>query len=1361
MIEAELEEERKRASMLHSDPLPVDDRGDSLAFRLARLPEVAADPSASPDQEGETFTTPAEEKSKAESELTIDTSLKINRTMLVLDTEDSPTLGTAKFIGSSAGPQDDSTTPEPSSAVTTGTEETFFDNEPQVDSHPVAKSQEIPDGLAPPVFEGRTHSLYGSDRDDAESIQIMLRGTPVSARGTGFDGSRETPAPGSEERWSTSEQESPSFGRVDERTPSRNRDDHHASMSSAASPNEQLWSPESTASFMSGNTTLDGDSYSTITRVFDSYHDPNLMSPENITELQRRMASQSPSLARAGGWDAKKVTQIYLQQLREKGQDTSAIPKPLNVPFNASKTAPVVVKPTDSDGAENDLSAIDGAKDEVRHEAADDDHAVDGLAVPSRVLNLQRASLTNPDDWANTSPSMLDWMSQAVDTPTDEKDDQVGRQVRGWVTGISELEKTQTARDDRPVLPDIPRSGGLGININVESPPDGLAPGVPEVHGGTDHRASPLRSVQPPRSPVRKPASSSSSMNKSFQTSTQSGSLGPSTTPGSPSRSRPEDLSDPPVTARPLAEINSTVTEQQGDSRPSLSSEHSNKSRPATSELQKRLTRRRHIIEELVNTESSFSQDMTVVVDIYKGTSNVILNSPDDVKTLFGNAHDVVAFSTTFLDSLKTAAKSVYLLPKSKRWRSKRDSNATTESTNTDDQSSIGGIDLTDEDKDRKTSIGSAFLKNLSEMERVYAEYLRNHDAANQKLQQLQKAEKIQIWLRECQTYASDLTTAWDLDSLLVKPVQRLLKYSLFLKDLVEVTADNHPDFVPLDTACREMLSVSHRINEAKKRAELLEQVNGAGSGSKKRKDYEGRLAFPKAFGRRSEKLKQQVGLSDMVQDRDYNQVADKFGSHFFQLQVVMRDVEMYVMDVQTWVNSFNDVVLGIEAYMDVGQTTYPNLESKWRRFRLSMRELQMTALVDHVSNRFRHLTHQANSTQINAVRKNVIDPMTTLLKLHDGPQRLMDKRKKRVMDFAKYKAVKDRGEKPDKKTAEQGEQFLAINETLKDELPKLFSLTGKLVEACLNNYVQLQLQWQSVWKRKLVQAIELHEVPRSFSAIFVDFSGDFRYTEAQVLSLGVCNGSLLADTANLVNLSYLTPSTTLNDDDSSRRPSIATDGSRTRAPSTTAENPRVRQYSASSGLSPMLPSPDFGRPTEGFGLGPHLGNSAHQPGTGRRVRASSTASSRSPVTPDVPGGWRTYGNVPSQASSHSNRPSTSTGRSHETHSLPVPNRGGEGQVEDQGGGRLRPDSESSRFMAPRQAPVPNKRSSQSDRASGVFSSAMPMSDSPRAQSPENDGEHVPQYKVLFLAASVYEFNIDRARREAGYPYLTYVAGEV
>lgn len=66
-------------------------------------------------------------------------------------------------------------------------------------------------------------------------------------------------------------------------------------------------------------------------------------------------------------------------------------------------------------------------------------------------------------------------------------------------------------------------------------------------------------------------------------------------------------------------------------------------------------------------------------------------------------------------------------------------------------------------------------------------------------------------------------------------------------------------------------------------------------------------------------------------------------------------------------------------------------------------------------------------------------------------------------------------------------------------------------------------------------------------------------------------------------------------------------------------------------------------------------------------------------------------------------------------------------------------------------------------RYSSFFSSAMPMPDTPGENefdsSPEGNDSKEP--KVLFLAASIYQFNIDRARREAGYPYLTYVAGEI
>ncbi len=69
---------------------------------------------------------------------------------------------------------------------------------------------------------------------------------------------------------------------------------------------------------------------------------------------------------------------------------------------------------------------------------------------------------------------------------------------------------------------------------------------------------------------------------------------------------------------------------------------------------------------------------------------------------------------------------------------------------------------------------------------------------------------------------------------------------------------------------------------------------------------------------------------------------------------------------------------------------------------------------------------------------------------------------------------------------------------------------------------------------------------------------------------------------------------------------------------------------------------------------------------------------------------------------------------------------------------------------------------------SGAFNSAMPANEgndaydsrrSSRASSRERAGRS--RYNVMYLAASLFEFNISATKTEAGYPYLTYQAGEV
>ena len=993
----EIELEKRRMSLALEEEKPERQGGEDESGQLeirenetVRNDLEVHDVADVPEDPQEGFQTPAEEFASADRQLSINTTDLSKDFVLDMSQEDSPTLGIPGRFPEPEREEKCSPTPpsdaEPMSAVTAGTAdtaETVFENEPQSEpprlhsDHPTLLSQVMsmrePSPASPSSIaaqEGAAESS-SSDKDDSGSIQIMLGDIPVDERTDDNSEAQEGEArdvfsnEGPGNRWSMSswtssirdrdrqsmdrDRDAP-MERIDENSPQKPGESAHSSFSTTASNDTpQPWSPATFSSPKTGRTTIDSDTYSTINRVLEHYHD-RAVSPQQMHDFQQQVLTQSPDLARAGGWDPKKVTRLYLKELaRSQYSHSDAVPDPLK-PHTKRYIDPELAAEGMIEGLPDNPSQTPGPGSTS---------PVTGLEVDPGNLNPQRASLNHRDDWLDTSPSIGDWAAYAVESPADEiptPPPRVWRPLRPDLPELADHDGSETPRlstSERPHLPEIQGTGeGLGL-IHVISPLDDDSPTLrpPPL---PDHSPPP-----PPASPpmdqalISPPAGVQAPYSPSVYSKHPPSSIYPPAFPGGiipgPFTNSSGDSSQQTEGVTPSVQTSGSSSRSQerpSPERPSMSSDAPTKPTSPTPD-QKRLMRRRHIIKELVDTEHSFGQDMKVVDDIYRGTSSVIIISAEDVKTLFGNSGEIVAFSTIFLDALKQASRGVYVMPKSRRWRSKRASSvATSNSGNTDDQSSVNGMEPSDEEKDRITFIGEAFGRHMSQMEKIYADYLKNHDAANNKLQALQKNPKVEIWLKECRAYAHDLTTAWNLDSLLVKPVQRILKYPLILDQLLEVTPENHPDYTALDVAAREMKGVSMRINEMKKRADLMEQVVS----SRKRKDSDVRIGLSKAFGRRTEKLRQQVGLSGMVEDREYNAVSDKFGSHFFQLQVVMRDVEMYTSDAQTFMNRFNDFVLAIEGYIDVGQTSYPEIESKWRKFKMSMREMAATALTDHVS---------------------------------------------------------------------------------------------------------------------------------------------------------------------------------------------------------------------------------------------------------------------------------------------------------------------------------------------------------------------------------------------------------------------------
>ena len=724
---------------------------------------------------------------------------------------------------------------------------------------------------------------------------------------------------------------------------------------------------------------------------------------------------------------------------------------------------------------------------------------------------------------------------------------------------------------------------------------------------------------------------------------------------------------------------------------------------------QKRLLKRRHIIKELLDTENTYHQDLKIIEDIYKATAVSDLISLEDKKVLFGNCDEIERFSLLFYDDLRKAVAPIYVPAKQLRWMNKRGSYSTTQSDGTG-QNSMMTADGVDDEKDRATTVGQAFLQNLQRMEHLYSSYLKNHDAANQRLSALRTTPTVKCWLDECHKNASDITSAWDLDSLLVKPTQRVAKYPMLLQQLLETTPQNHPDREALSNTAKDSVSMLTRINEAKKRADLVDQIV-----NRKRKDSDVRSGIAKAFGRRTEKLKERVGIAEAFQDPDFDELAHKFGGHFIRLQICMRDVQDYVHRIDKSVDQINNCAGALDLFTDVSTSSLPEIESKWRKYGQAIREITAISFVEHRA----------------AVQKRVIAPMVACIKLHEGPQNAINKRKKRIVDYAKCKSIEKRGEKPDRKITEASEMYEALNDQLKIELPKLYGLTASLVQGCLNCFLEIQLIWHNTWERKLRPVLEAADIPTSTQQIEPAFHPDFDMVGVRLDQLGICNGAVLAESSN-----FLSPTTTLMGDSeptSARRPSTFDSSKRT--------------MSVGSDTLPMPGSATYKRRSSGYIPTADTLNLTHD----GRMRSNSSLSHRGTPT-QMPGSGmsanRQWSNVNTPTSSFSaSRPTTASTPSTQQTAYGPPRQSAEQPRSP------RPMSSATYFTAKPDQP-------DNVRFSGIFSSAMP-SDTPDSTRPASPMHAPADMPVLFVCASLFEFSIDKTRKEGGYPYLTYVQGEV
>lgn len=99
-------------------------------------------------------------------------------------------------------------------------------------------------------------------------------------------------------------------------------------------------------------------------------------------------------------------------------------------------------------------------------------------------------------------------------------------------------------------------------------------------------------------------------------------------------------------------------------------------------------------------------------------------------------------------------------------------------------------------------------------MQALYSAYCFKQGLATERLSELSKKPTVMQWLSECRQQVALKTHAWDLPSLLIKPVQRILKYSLLLKSMLETMTDFDVGRKMMEQAILTTEYVAERINQ-------------------------------------------------------------------------------------------------------------------------------------------------------------------------------------------------------------------------------------------------------------------------------------------------------------------------------------------------------------------------------------------------------------------------------------------------------------------------------------------------------------------------------------------------------------------
>ncbi|KAJ1656905.1 hypothetical protein IWQ61_003607 [Dispira simplex] len=125
-----------------------------------------------------------------------------------------------------------------------------------------------------------------------------------------------------------------------------------------------------------------------------------------------------------------------------------------------------------------------------------------------------------------------------------------------------------------------------------------------------------------------------------------------------------------------------------------------------------------------------------------------------------------------------------------------------------------------------RVHVADSFRAMAQQVREIYSLYCSNFDTAMLTLNLLQKEDPAaKAFLESQQRLLNGKTHAWDLASLLIKPVQRVLKYPLLFQQLMKLSDEGTRDHEAFMGAYKKAEGIAEHINHVKRRMALVHRM--------------------------------------------------------------------------------------------------------------------------------------------------------------------------------------------------------------------------------------------------------------------------------------------------------------------------------------------------------------------------------------------------------------------------------------------------------------------------------------------------------------------------------------------------------